>query len=114
MERILSIYGKEVKLEDKSFIKFSARIVNKSSGDVKFYNVKFTKECEMTPKKTGYLKITVNDDKLSVAKGRIYDYENNRREPDTIWVDEVIKIEKDEETEKKVQEEKRKKIEELF
>lgn len=79
MTRTFKISAKEIKKKDGtgSFISCSAKI-----GD-NWYRVKFTRDCERTPKRRGLYDITVNDDNMSIQKGKI---KSPYAENDTLWV----------------------------
>lgn len=87
MERTFRISAKEIKKKDGSgsFISCSAKI-----GGF-WYRVKFTKDCETSPRKRGLYDITVDDNSMSVQQGKDRD---EYRENDTIWIREIKKIRK--------------------
>lgn len=87
MERTFRISAKDIKKKDGSgsFISCSAKI-----GD-SWYRVKFTQDCERSPRKRGLYDITVDYNSMSIQKGKVRDaYTEN----DTIWVKEIKKIRK--------------------
>lgn len=87
MERTFRISAKDIKKKDGSgsFISCSAKI-----GD-SWYRVKFTRDCESSPRKRGLYDITVDDNSMSIQKGKVRDaYIEN----DTIWIREIKKMHK--------------------
>lgn len=89
---VLSIFGRERTKEDgEKFCKYSF-----TPDGVDFYEIVFKKECMTTPKKAGYWKLTVEEDDLDFKDGKVVEGKKN---PNKMFVANVIKIEKDEEAE---------------
>lgn len=82
MTRTFRISAKEIKKKDGtgSFISCSAKIGEK------WYRVKFTKDCERSPKKRGLYDLTVKSEHMSVQKGKIKD---GFTENDILWISEI-------------------------
>ena len=85
----LSIFGRErTKQENgEKYCKYSF-----TPDGVDFYEIVFKKECTTTPKKSGYWLMTVNDDDLDFKDGKVVD---GQKQPNKMYVSNVIKIEKD-------------------
>ena len=87
-EKTFMISCKEVKSDSQKFIASTAKI------NGKWYKIKFTKDCELTPKKRGLYDITINLTEVSLEKGR--PYTNSRGEQkmqnDTLWCKNVVKL----------------------
>lgn len=84
--RTITIHAQEIKKEKQSFIACSAEI-----GD-KWYKIKFTKDCDGTPKRKGLYELTIDFDECSVEKGRAYTNSKGREgvANDTIWVRHIV------------------------
>lgn len=80
------LHAQEIKNDKQKFIACSAEI------NGKWYKIKFTKECEGTPKKRGLYDCTINFDDCSIEKGRIYTRNNGETgiANDTIWVTNIV------------------------
>lgn len=80
--RTLTIYAKEIKKEKQSFIVCTAVIKDK------WYKIKFTKDCEITPKTKGIYDLTINFDNCSRELGKPFKDANGKKgiSPDIIWV----------------------------
>lgn len=87
MQKTITIFGREYQSKDggKSFISYSY-----TPDGEKFFKVKFKKECEMTPKKIGYVDITFNTEDVSKQKGKILP--NGVKENDTLWYANVTSL----------------------
>lgn len=89
-EKTFMISCKEVKNETQKFIASTAKI------NGKWYKIKFTKDCELAPRKRGLYDITINLKDVSIEKGKVYI--NSRGETklqnDTLWVRNTIKLRK--------------------
>lgn len=88
--RTLTIYTKEVRKEKQVFFASDA-IING-----KWYKIKFTKECNKSPKEKGIYELIVSIDSCSLEKGKKYvDKEGiSKTENDIIWVREVVNLRK--------------------
>lgn len=88
MVRTITIHAREVKIEKLNFIACDANINNT------WYKIKFTKDCETTPKKKGLYDLTINLDDCSLQRGKAYTTKNGKKgtENSTIWVRNVIKL----------------------
>ena len=87
--RTIKIATREIKQEKNSFCASSTKIGNT------YYKVKFTKECEKTPKKRGLYDLTIDIDKCSIENGKKYVNEKTGFEGvsnPTIWVREIHNI----------------------
>lgn len=105
--KVIRVFGRKIDLGDKSFVTYSMKV-----REGKFIKVKFTKDCERVPKKAGYLLLTINASTCSVQKGRKIDDE--RRDFDTLWVNEVIDAVKDEKYEAEQKEKAKKRVDAIF
>lgn len=112
MEMRFRIFGKKIETKDGKV--FTAYSTITSNGQ--YMKVKFTKDCENTPKKTGYLMLTTDSDCVSRQKGK--DYTNKKqevkKEPDILWINDVIKCEKDDKYELELKRQRSEEIEKLF
>lgn len=88
MVRTITLHAQEVKQDKLSFVSCSSNINNT------WYKIKFTKDCETTPKKKGLYDLTINLDDCSLQKGKTYTTKNGKKGTSnpTIWVRNVIKL----------------------
>ena len=103
MEKILEIYGKEIKKDNNKFISCSAKVKDG------FVNVRFTRDCGYTAKK-GLQKVqfdmeNANVKEISGANGEKYK---------TLYISKATGIEYTEEEKKAIQEKQSKKVADLF
>lgn len=81
---------KEVKSDTQKFIASTAKI------NGKWYKIKFTKDCEVIPRKRGLYDITINLTDVSLEKGKLYT--NSRGETkvqnDTLWIKNTLNLRK--------------------
>lgn len=91
----LSIFGRERSKETdgkvEKFCKYSF-----TPDGVDFYEIVFKKECVMTPKTSGYWKITVEEDDIDFKDGKVVE---GQKRPNKMYISNVVKIEKDTEAE---------------
>lgn len=84
----ITIHSQEIKKDKQSFIASSAEI------NGKWYKIKFTKDCNLTPKVKGLYDLTINFDDCSVENGKVYRRTDGTTgvANDTIWVQRVIEL----------------------
>ena len=98
MTKLLNIYAKEVKAENKKFLVFTTIIKEK------FYKVKFTMDCNEKPAEKGSYYIEVNYADCSIQKGQKYIDKKTGEEKvenDILWINKVVKIRKETDEERK-------------
>ena len=98
MTKLLNIYAKEVKAENKKFLVFTTIIKEK------FYKVKFTMNCNDKPAEKGSYYINVDYADCSVHKGQKYIDEKageEKVENDILWISKVLDIRKETDEERK-------------
>lgn len=88
--RKFTLYAKEVKFEKQKFVACQAYI------NGKWYKIKFTKECEKQPKTKGLYEIEIDINTASFERGKRYIRNDGEYAvgTSTIWVNEIINIEK--------------------
>lgn len=84
----ITLHSQEIKKDKQSFIASSAEI------NGRWYKIKFTKECNLTPKVKGLYDLTINFDDCSVENGKMYRRSDgtNGVTNDTIWVKRVLEL----------------------
>lgn len=104
----ITIYAKQVKLDDKKFIASTAKIKDK------WYKIKFPMESEKQPKTNGVYDLTFTYDNASIEKGKKYKnkYGEEAVTNDTLWVREITKIRKY--TDEELNERNRERMDEVF
>lgn len=104
----IKLHAQEIKKDKQSFIACSAEIRGK------WYKIKFTKECEGTPKTKGLYDLTIDIDKCSIERGKIVKNKNgdDMKTSDTIWVKFIASITKY--SEEKLKEENRASFSSVF
>ena len=96
MEKTIRIFGKEKQLDNGvKFVSFSY-----TSNGNDFYQVKFNQACDNVPKTSGYWKITVDTQDVSLKKGK--KLEDGKRANSILWISNIIKKVKDAEYEAEV------------
>lgn len=102
------LHASEVKYENINFITCSAEIKNR------WFKIKFTKDCEISPKKRGLYDIEISPDDCSIVKGSKFTRKDGTtgEENPTIWVRNVINLRRWTEDEMKA--ENRAKFDEFF
>lgn len=84
--RRITVHGREVNSERRSFIAFSANI------NGVWYKIKFTRAVTNVPRKKGLYEMSIDLKSCSTQKGAFYDDRNGvtRQENDTIWIKDLI------------------------
>lgn len=102
------LHAREVKYENINFISCSAEIKNR------WFKIKFTKDCEVSPQKRGLYDIEINPDECSIVKGGLFFRKDGTQgeENPTIWVRNVVNLRRWTEDEMKA--ENRAKFDEFF
>lgn len=88
--RTITLHAQEIKKDKQSFIACSSEI------NGKWYKIKFTKECDTTPKTKGLYELTIDFDECSVEFGKRYTKNNGDVgvANDTIWVRHIVGLRK--------------------
>lgn len=89
--RTITISAKEIITDTKKkFISCSAKIRDK------WFKIKFTQDCNDTPKTKGLYRLTVDLNECSVERGKHYTNKSGKKgvENDTIWVRSVAGLAK--------------------
>lgn len=102
--RTLRIFGKEVTAKEKGN-KFNVYSFTPNGED--YYKIVFTKKCETTPKETGYYLIQVDANDISIKRGKVVD---GVKYNDTMFIDKILKLQKDTEYEKKAEQQRFEKV----
>lgn len=86
--RKITLHAQEIRKDKQTFIACSAEI-NK-----KWYKIKFTKDCNESPKTKGLYELAIDFDNCSVEKGKQYTNKNGKKgvANDTIWVRDVVAL----------------------
>lgn len=86
--RTITLHAQEVKKDKQTFIACSAEI-NK-----KWYKIKFTRECNDSPKIKGLYELVIDFDNCSVEKGKPYTNSKGKQAiaNDVIWVRHIVGI----------------------
>lgn len=95
--RTIILHAQEIKKDKQSFIACSAEI------NGKWYKIKFTKECDGTPKTKGIYDLTIDFDECSIEVGKKYTTTNGKYgvSNDIIWVRSIVGLRKHSEEELK-------------
>ncbi len=107
--KTITVFGKKFKSR-KTGIEFIRYQYSKDG--VKFYDVKFTKDCATTPNLLGWVKITFDQTTSSIQRGKVN--EGGVLGNDIIWVRNLVAYEQDEEYAKAHPSKKQKELDELF
>lgn len=88
--RTIRISASEIKKDKQSFIACSANIGGK------WYKIKFTQDCNDSPRAKGLYDLTIDFDGCSIEKGKkfVSSKGNKGVSNDTIWVKYITKIRK--------------------
>lgn len=98
INRTVVLHAQEIRKDKQVFIACSAEINHK------WYKIKFTKECEHTPKVKGLYEMTINFDDCSVEKGKPFIKKDGTEAiaNSSIWVRKISNIRKITEEELKI------------
>lgn len=86
--RTIKLHAQEIKKEKQTFIACSTEI------NGKWFKVKFTKDCETTPKIKGLYDLTIDFDECSVEKGKKFTTSKGKSgvSNDIIWVRHIVNL----------------------
>lgn len=84
--RTITLHSQEVKKDKQVFIASSAEI------NGKWYKIKFTKECDGSPKTRGIYDLTIDFDECSIEIGKRYTNSKGKSgvSNDIIWVRHIV------------------------
>lgn len=104
MEKTILIYGREKVTKDgRKFMTYS--YVHND----KWYEVKFTRKCEIRPMNKGYYDLTIDTDKVSIEKST-----RNEKEYLILWIRELKSFVANEIKNKELQEKREKALADVF
>jgi len=93
--KTITIYGKEYSNDKNTFVAYSYR-KHLDNGDIKYFKVKFRKDCNDRPTKKGYYSLTFNVDtqSLSIEQSKTKEVNGKIFKTDpVIWFKKVISLE---------------------
>ena len=86
--KIIELHSQEIRKDKQVFIASTAEI------NGKWYKIKFTKDCEKSPKVKGLYELTINFDDCSLERGKPYTNKEGKKgiSSDVIWVRKITEI----------------------